>query len=362
MKSIILKESELKEKFSQIYKEEKIKILEERWSKTSKSDKLFVVEFIKQLYPEKSKMISESKWYNTVGDILGFIDPTGVVDLLNGISYWRQGDKLFALLSWISVIPYAGDVIAKPIIGLFKMGGASAKAFKAAALAGDAVKMGQIAAKGGPLKGLLTKVTQWAPKILEPLKGLVGKVPFVGPGLIRAVEDYIKLFKNGSKAMTTASTRATQLVNQKALKGLTKMEEKELAKALKDATTFRGFKNFTGKGGFAAGMGRLWGNRGTRGLMRRTRWYLGLLDYLGIANFVGPDELENKIPNIESKIEEYNKTSEAENNIKQDLGSEYTTQTQSSIPPPPSSEPSKEKELSKDLFSMVFPELGLLMK
>ena len=50
--------------------------------------------------------INESEWYNTIGDIVGIIDPTGVVDLVNGVSYWNQGDKLFALLSWISVVPY----------------------------------------------------------------------------------------------------------------------------------------------------------------------------------------------------------------------------------------------------------------
>jgi hypothetical protein len=27
--------------------------------------------------------INESEWYNTIGDIVGIIDPTGVVDLVN---------------------------------------------------------------------------------------------------------------------------------------------------------------------------------------------------------------------------------------------------------------------------------------
>jgi hypothetical protein len=360
MKKITLKESDLKEKFCEIYKEEQIKILEEKWSKTSESDKLFVIEFIKQLYPEKSKMISESKWYNTVGDILGFFDPTGVVDILNGISYWRQGDKLFAILSWISAVPIIGDVIGKSVMGLFKMGRSGAKLFKKAALAGDFVKMGEIAAKGGPLKGLLSKVTQWAPKILEPLKKLIGKVPFVGTGFVKMVDDYIKLFKDASRSMDQGAQVATYLTKKMATKTLTDIEKKTLKKAIEQATTFRGFRDFTGKGGFAAGMGRLWGNRGTRGLMRRTRWYLGLLDYIGLGNFVGPEELEQKVPDIESKINEYNKTAEAENNIKQDLGSEYVTQQEPSVPPP--TEPSKGKEVAKDLFSMVFPELGLIMK
>jgi len=362
MKSVIIKESDLKERFSKIYKEEQIKILEEKWDKLSKNDKLFVVEFLKQIYPNKAKLISESKWYNTVGDILGFFDPTGVVDILNGISYWRQGDKLFAILSWISAVPIIGDVIGKSVIGLFKMGRSGAKAFKTAALAGDAVKMGEIAAKGGPLKGLLSKVTQWAPKILEPLKKLIGKVPFVGTGFVKMVEDYIKLFTKAGAKMEQGAKIATNIVGRAKTAGraLTTAEKSILKKALENATTFRGFRDFTGKGGFAAGMGRLWGNRGTRGLMRRTKWYLGLLDYIGLGNFVGPEELEQKVPDIESKIDEYNKTTEAENNIKQDLGSEYVSQQEPSVPPP--TEPGKGKEVAKDLFSMVFPELGLIMK
>ena len=37
---------------------------------------------------DKSELIQESEWYNTVGDIVGIFDPTGVVDIVNGISYF----------------------------------------------------------------------------------------------------------------------------------------------------------------------------------------------------------------------------------------------------------------------------------
>ena len=30
-------------------------------------------------------------WYNTVMDVVGLADPTGVVDIVNGISYFTQG-------------------------------------------------------------------------------------------------------------------------------------------------------------------------------------------------------------------------------------------------------------------------------
>ena len=50
-----IKESELKERILQIYEEERLKL-------------------------------NEDRWYNTVGDIVGIFDPTGVVDLVNGVS------------------------------------------------------------------------------------------------------------------------------------------------------------------------------------------------------------------------------------------------------------------------------------
>jgi hypothetical protein len=356
----ILNESELQEKMIQIYKEEQYKVIQEKWEKLSGKDKKFVLEMLRQTYPDKAMLISEAKWYNTLGDIVGIVDPTGVVDLINGISYWRQGDKLYALLSWISVIPYVGDLVAKPVIGLFKMGGASAKAFKAASLAGDAAKMAEIAKAGGPLKGLLTKVGQWAPKVLTPIKNAVGKVPGIGPGVVKGVDDYVKLFKDASKQMDTAAQTAINLTGKSLKSPLTKAEAKQLKDALKQAEQFKGFRGYTGKGGFSAGIGRLWGNRGTRGLMRRTKWYLGLLDFLGIANFVGPDELETNVENLDSRIAEYNNTKEAQTNWNQDMASANETAPEQSpeqswFAPPTDTTPKAPKpSQSDDFLSSLF--------
>lgn len=350
----------LESKIDKIYEEEKLKLIQEKWDKLSGKEKRFVLEMLKEIYPEKSRLISEAKWYNTVGDIVGIFDPTGVVDLINGISYWRQGDKLFAVLSWISVIPYVGDLVAKPVIGLFKLGGSTAKAFKAAAKAGDAAKMAEIAKKGGPLAGLLKKVNEWAPKILEPLARGVKRVPGVGPGLVKGVEDYIKLFKDAAKNMDVAASTATRLTaksNILAKQGLklSADEAKQLKAALDSATKFRGFKDF--KGGqswlgymksdasllakLSAGVPRLWGNPATRALMRKTKWYLGLLDFLGVANFVGPEELEKEVNNLDQKVEEYSKTTESQQYWEEDMktaGSEEVSPSQPSAPEKPSSE------------------------
>ena len=152
MKNAYINETEFREKLVQIYKEEQLKYINEKWEKLSGKDRTFVIETLKSIYPEKSYLLKESRWYNTVGDIVGIFDPTGIVDLVNGISYWRQGDKLFAILSWISVLPILGDIIAKPVIGALKLGGDSVKMFRTAAAAGDAVKVAEAAkSAGGPI-------------------------------------------------------------------------------------------------------------------------------------------------------------------------------------------------------------------
>jgi len=79
----------------------------------------------------KEQEIDESKWYNTVLDLVGIADPTGFVDTVNAASYFSQGDYLYGFLSVVSVLPYAGDLVAKPIVGILKGTGAASKINKA---------------------------------------------------------------------------------------------------------------------------------------------------------------------------------------------------------------------------------------
>jgi hypothetical protein len=358
--AIALTESEFQNRIVEIYREEQLKVIQEKWDKLSGKDKRLTLEMLKLFYPEKAMLISESKWYNSVMDVLGIFDPTPTIDIINGISYWRQGDKLFAILSWISAVPYVGDAIGKTAVGVFKVGGFSAKAFKAAALAGDAAKMGQIAKKVGPLEKLVTSSSKWIPKILDPLKKLIGKIPGVGRGLVKSVEDFTKLFTDANKIMKSGAGTATKLTAKKVAQGLSKAEARELKKALKQATGFRGFRDFKGNKNWlqymksdaslmsklSAGAPRLWGNPATRSLMRRTKWYLGLLDHLGIANFVGPEELENQVENLDQKVNEYSTTTEAQNLFADDVAeieSESMSQSPSfsSEPSPSLSQPPK---------------------
>jgi hypothetical protein len=103
MAEIIIKESQLKLIKGQLSKQNEMKLAEEKWNKFTDEEKQFVVEFLKAAHPKKSQLIKEH-WLNTLGDIVGIFDPTGVVDLVNGISYLTQGEHLFGFLSIISAI------------------------------------------------------------------------------------------------------------------------------------------------------------------------------------------------------------------------------------------------------------------
>jgi hypothetical protein len=316
---------------------EQVGVLESKWNKLSDHDKVFVVELAKVMYPEKTKLIKEDKWYNTVGDIAGIFDPTGIVDLVNGISYWRQGDKLFAILSWVSAVPYMGDLIAKPVIGVMKAGGSTAKAFKSAAIAGDAVKMGKAAKEaGGPIGKFVEKSPSWGEKLMSMLRASAGKVPFLGKGLVNTIGEYVSIFGKASKEMKVAGKGV------KGVGAISSVEKKQLAKEIsKPLSQYGGFKNNWLKymksdaslgSKFMAGVPRVFGgNPATRVLMRKTKWYLGLLDWLGIANFVGPDELVKTVPDLEKKEMEYNRTTEAQNLWNQEMGGVNVNSGQSGL-------------------------------
>jgi len=358
--SKLVTETELKERIYEIYQEEFTKILNEKWSKLTNQDKRIVVEMLKVVYPEKKSLLKESKWYNTVGDIAGIFDPIGIVDLVNGISYWRQGDKLFAVLSWISVIPMIGDVIAKPVIGVLKVGGATTKAFRAAAIAGDAAKIASTAKRsGGPIAKMVEKAPTWGSRLVELLRNSVGRVPGVGKGLVNAVEEYVKIFSKAGKEITLPSKvmKGGKLVNTQ--KALTAVEKEALLKQLakQEGKVFSGYKDMKNSWWkymksdatlgqkLYAGFPRIFGgNPATRSLMRRTKTYLGFLDWLGVSNFVGPDELEQTVPNADKKWEEYSQTPQAQQTWNSEMGFEEEQQPQPTTTPSGSSK-------SNDVFT-----------
>lgn len=319
MGKLSIEKKDLKNVVTSIIREEQIKFLNERWSTMSKQKKLFIVETIRFLYPENPKLINEATGFNTALDIAGVFDPTGAIDLYNGFDYWEQGDHLFAILSWISVFPYLGDLIAKPIIGLAKFGSESFKTFNIAFKLRNASKMAEIAGKEPKLAEFLTKSPSWGEKLLEVLRNSVGRIPLIKRA-IPLIEEYIKLFKTAGKSSKLAGAAG---------KTISAAERETLI------SSFRGFRNYGGSrlfnwfrmwgskdysmyAKFVAGVPRLFGNAATRSLMRRTKWYLGLLNWLGIADTkTDPEEI---IKTHSDEVQEYANTEEAQKSWMSEFG------------------------------------------
>ena len=76
-------------------------------------------------------------------------------------------------------------------------------------------------------------------------------------------------------------------------------------------------------------------NRDLTSLMRRTKFYAGLLDYLGVANLVGPDELVKEMGNkaFDSSMSEYATTPEGKEYWSEDMSGVGDEQQMNTTPP-----------------------------
>ena len=183
---------------SNIYLDEQKKYISERLLELTKDEQQLVVELLKNIFPEKSNLINESKWYNILGDIAGFFDPTGVIDIINGISYFKQGDTFYGILSFIAALP-GMDIITKPIIAASKVS-KGAKLFRTATIAGDATKMGKIGLKSVIFGKLLNMVGNWGGKLLKIIPGFLRKNKVLG-WLIDKLKNVINLFTKARNNM-----------------------------------------------------------------------------------------------------------------------------------------------------------------
>lgn len=310
---------------------------EVKWNKLTKDEKEFVFEFLKQT--QNKEIIIKEAWYNTLGDIVGIFDPTGIVDLVNGISYIKQGDLLFGFLSVVSAVPYIGDFVAKPVMGALKIGSPSAKALQGVLKTAKAGKTAEAAADLAKLTdvgGITGKFAKGMKRVSPKLKEIINKLPdstFKGGGIKKTLLQWIELFEQGAKR--GVRTRVVGANLAKRFKKLTPDQSiqklEELIKLSKNTKgIFSGYR--TNKGVFSAktlfgGMPQLIGrNKSIRSLMRQTKWYFGLLDFLGFGNFVGPDELIEELGGVDkmvSQIEEYNRTPESSKYFEEDFGEAF---------------------------------------
>jgi hypothetical protein len=182
-----------------ISEEEKSRILEMHETATNR------------YYLNENTVITEAEWYNAVGSVIGIFDPTGLVDFINGISYLSQGDMFFGLLSMISVVPYIGDAVAKPLM-LTGKGSQVVKNTNSAlqfAKSGDVAKATGLLAKVGSTNSLLGKfissVGQWAGK----LKQMIQKTPAskMSNGLKTILSNIVLSFEKAATKLKSIVTK-----------------------------------------------------------------------------------------------------------------------------------------------------------
>lgn len=347
----------------------KLENAQSQWNQFSDQEKQFVVETLKKLYPKVKTPINESKWYNTLGDILGIFDPTGVVDFINGMSYINQGDYFFGFLSMVAVVPYVGDVVAKPLLGV----GKSSKLFKgmnqALTLAknGKTFEAGVALEKAGRVSPMMQKFINSSITWGGKLKSAIQNVPVIPAGFKKVLTDWIDLFVNASKKSAQAKRVAGGFASKVAF--ASKDDAVKMIQKMKNTVSSNTgvFKNFKASDprwmakNFWPGLSwsKLGLNRDLISLFRRTKFYAGLLDYIGIGNFVGPDELAAKVPNIDEKFQDYVNSPEGQNIYKQEFREPkvdvtYDPDQDSQTSSSGTSTPQPSRDLLKDLISGAF--------
>jgi hypothetical protein len=368
MAEIIISERQLEKIQELVSQQKKLELAKENWDKFSQEEKEVIIEWLKVIYPENAKLIKESTWLNTLGDIVGIFDPTGVVDLVNGISYIIQGDNLFGFLSLISAVPYIGDVVAKPMMGAIKVGAPSAKAVEKVMVlskAGKSKEAAELLAKITQQGGITGKFVKGFGNVAGKLRGYIERAPLgIFKGFKKTILQWFDLFENAAKTGKTVryagGTLAKRLPKLSPAKQLEQLEK--FKKIASSSNVFRSYRTTKGVMSWKTlfrGMPQLIGrNASVRALARQTKWWAGFLDYMGLGNFVGPEELSKKMgeENFINKMEEYQKTPESQQNFSDDFGSENTDKS-SVESKSPTSTSSTETESSQDPLSKFLKNL-----
>jgi hypothetical protein len=187
-----------------------LKILEFKYPKEYNSKKIL----------KESKNISESEWYNVVGDIAGIFDPTGLVDAANAVSYFSQGDVLFGMLSLVSIVPYVGDALAKPVVMGAKLAGNLLKPLRAALKAKNVGKIGEALTKLKGSGSFGKKVVDFFrgfadSSLINGIKKVIKKIETtkIGKSLKKLVDEWVDIFKNASKEIGKKVPKKTSTGN-----------------------------------------------------------------------------------------------------------------------------------------------------
>jgi len=306
----------------------------------------------RQLSLIKEKFVSEElineAWYNTVMDVLGIFDPTPIIDIVNATSYFIQGDTLFGILTIVSAIPYAGDVVAKPVLGALKVGGPSVKALE------SAIKLSKGAAVGSKEYKAATAIIEKLAtepgvvgSFLKKMGGSLGdkviktidEIP-IGPfkGMKNTIKNYFELLSSAGKKGAMFQKSAKRLAKG-FQKGTASVKDVELLKKYLTTQKIVNTAAISKPGFFTnvffGGIPRLFRSpeqRRIRILMQSTKWWLGFLDYIGLGNWVGAEELAKQMgeEGFTNKVDEYNRTPEAKEYFDEQFGDDSQGETQQS--------------------------------
>jgi hypothetical protein len=337
MAEYIISQSQLELIQSRIVNETPYETIKRKWETLSEEEQKVVVDVLNYLYPQK-KNLKEAKWYNTAMDFLGIIDPTPITDSINAISYFSQGDTLFGILSLVSAIPMFGDFVGKSVMGAAKLGTNSTKALdKALKIMKTATPGSKQYLSAAKLVDDFAKAPNALGKMIQKFGGKTGDnvigtldaLP-LGPfnGLKNTMTDYLKLLQNAGKKSVGVKGLATS-VSADFAKGVAKADDVKALIDLAKGTKIFDAATLSKPGGlsqiFFGGVPRLFRSpegRRIKILMGQTKWWLGFLDYIGVGNFKGPEELSKEMGEAQmlKKIEQYNQTPQALENFDDQFG------------------------------------------
>lgn len=360
--NILITESQ----YRYISSEERVQSIKNIFKNLSSEDKKIITEKVNLIH--SNKLLTEAQWWNTVGDILGFFDPTGAVDLVNGLDYIRQGDYFFGFLSLVSVIPFA-DFLTKPLMGASKFSktrkgiDAALKIAKNAKTSDDMLKAQKILQRTAAINPDLTKLMMNSGKWGDKLKQAIDVVPtnFATSGMKKTLNSWIDLFSHSLTQKANVRGMIGNLAKNVKTDPKTAANLVDSLKSLKTTASKGPLSTFQLKDpdfmlkyfwpGFTVRSSK---GRQLIGMMRRTKFYAGLLDYIGVANFVGPQELINQEGEeyVDSKIKEYANTPLGKQYYEEDLQSVEDKQTQDVYRKTP-----VQSSVAKDPIDAFFDEL-----
>jgi hypothetical protein len=194
IKNNIFKEkvNTLEEKLPKIVSEKIIKQISKSYSKWDFIKRISEISAMQSIISDKDKNIKESfeekeednlnlsDGLDLAADLVGILDPTGAVDIAQGLKYLNKGEYIYAICSFISAIPYIGDLVGKPIILVIKSGKIAKpliKAFSKALERLDYIKLSSLAKKmGKPFETFVEKSKEWLPKLINLLSKIINKI------------------------------------------------------------------------------------------------------------------------------------------------------------------------------------------